>query len=400
MIRSTKTSLEFSNTEKLIQLHSFIKEYRTVVSKFVDILWTEEKISPLIPKETTSQITTWLSARAVQCAAKQASGIVRGTRTKQNRRLWQINKFIKDGCAKKARKLQRIYDNIKQSKPNIDNVECELDSRFVEINLNNPTSFDGWITLTCLGNNLKLKLPFKKHKHFNKMLENGKIKTGVRLSKKNITFMFNIEDTKLKDEGTTLGIDIGQTTTLSCSDNQSLDSCPHSHTYATICAKLARKKKGSKAFGRSETHRSNYLHYIVNKLNLDGVRIVNRENIKNLRKFSNTSRKLKHWNYAELFDVLDNKLAEQGVLVNKINPTYTSQRCSMCGWTQKANRKGKQFKCDKCFHEQDADLNASKNLALNLTSIKKLERLQHKSRIGFYWNVVGKEPIVPSVQKS
>ena len=33
-------------------------------------------------------------------------------------------------------------------------------------------------------------------------------------------------------------------------------------------------------------------------------------------------------------------------------------------------------------------------------SIKKLERLQHKSRIGFYWNVVGKEPIVPSVQKS
>ena len=176
MIRSTKTSLEFSNTEKLNQLHSFIKEYRTVVSKFVDILWTEEKISPLIPKETTSQITTWLSARAVQCAAKQASGIVRGTRTKQNRRLWQINKFIKDGCAKKARKLQRIYDNIKQSKPNIDNVECELDSRFVEINLNNPTSFDGWITLTCLGNNLKLKLPFKKHKHFNKLLENSENK--------------------------------------------------------------------------------------------------------------------------------------------------------------------------------------------------------------------------------
>ena len=400
MIRSTKTSLEFSNTEKLNQLHSFLEEYRTVVSKFVDILWTEEKISPLIPNEITSQITTWLSARAIQCAAKQASGIVRGTRTKQNRRLWQINKFIKDGCAKKARKLQRIYDNIKQSKPNIDNVECELDARFVEINLNNQTSFDGWITLTCLGNKLKLELPFKKHKHFNKILENGKIKTGVRLSKKNITFMFDIEDINLRNEGTTLGIDIGQTTTLSCSDNQSLDSCPHGHNYATICAKLARKKKGSKAFGRSETHRSNYLHYIVNKLNLDGVRIVNRENIKNLRKFSNTSRKLKHWNYAELFDVLDNKLVEQGVLVNKVNPTYTSQRCSMCGWTRKANRKGKQFKCDKCFHEQDADLNASKNLALNLISIKKLERLQHKNRIGFYWNVVGKEPIVSCVQKS
>ena len=400
MIRSTKTSLNFSNTEKLNQLHSFIKEYKTVVSNFVDILWTEEKISPLIPKEITSQVTTWLSARAIQCAAKQASGIVRGTRTKQNRRLWQINKFVASGYFKKSRKLQRIYDNIKQSKPNINNVECELDSRFVEINLDNPTSFDGWITLTCLGNKLKLELPFKKHKHFNKMLETGKIKTGVRLSKKNVTFMFDMEDKNPRTEGTTLGIDIGQTTTLSCSDNQLLDTCPHGHTYATICAKLARKKKGSKAFGKCEAHRSNYLRYIVNKLNLDGVRVVNRENIKNLRKFSNTSRKLKHWNYAELFEVLDNKLAEQGVIVNKLNPTYTSQRCSKCGWTRKANRKGKQFKCDKCSHEQDSDLNASKNLALNLTSIKKSERLQHKNRIGFYWNVVGKEPIVPSVQKS
>ena len=168
----------------------------------------------------------------------------------------------------------------------------------------------------------------------------------------------------------------------------------------SICNKLARKKKNSKNFNKTVAHRSNYLRYIVNTLNLDGVKIVNRENIRHLRKFTNTSRRMKHWNYSELFDVLDQKLEMQGVLVYKLNPTYTSQRCSQCGWTRKLNRKRKQFKCDKCANACDADLNASINLSLNLVSITKQERLQQKNRNGFYWNVVSKEPIVPSVQKT
>jgi hypothetical protein len=75
MIRSTKTSNKFSNREKLEQLHSFIHEYRHVVSKFVDLLWEQEKIPTLLPKEITSQVESWLSARMLQCAGKQASGI-------------------------------------------------------------------------------------------------------------------------------------------------------------------------------------------------------------------------------------------------------------------------------------------------------------------------------------
>ena len=400
MIRSTKTSLKFANTGKRELLQEFRKEYRLVLFKFVELFWDMEVIPSLPPKEITSQIGTWLSARAVQCAAKQASGIVRGTKQKQKQRLFIINKLNKEGKFKQSRRLQQIYDETKQSKPNIGNVECELDSRFVEINLDNPTTFDGWITLTCLGNKLKLEIPFQKHKHFNKMLAMGKIKTGIRMSNKNMTFMFDIEETKPREEGSILGIDIGVKTTLSCSDGQQLDACPHGHTYQSICGELARKVKDSKNFKRKVTHRSNYLRYIVNKLDLKNVRVVNRENIRHLRKGVNTSRKLKHFNYAELFDVLDNKLEERGVLVQKLNPTYTSQRCSQCGWTRRANRKGKKFKCGSCLHEYDADLNASQNLALNLPSITKEERLQHKSRRGFYWNVVGREPIVSSVQKT
>ena len=400
MIKSTRTTINFANIGKKAEVKLFTSEYRKIVVAFVDILWNLEKVPTLLPKEITSQVQTWLSARAIQCAGKQASGIVRGTKKKQRKRLFQIEKFKKEGCYKKARKLQEIYSKVKTSKPRVDEIECELDCRFVTINLDNKTTFDGWIILSCLGNKLKLELPFKKHEHFNKMLNLGTIKTGIRLSNKSITFAFDISDSSPRTEGKILGIDIGQKTTLSCSDGQTLNEDKHGYTYQLICDKLSRKKKGSKNFEKTVVHRKNYLRYIVNQLNLDGVKVVNRENIKNLRKFKNTSRKLKHWNYAELFDVLDNKLEEQGVLVNKLNPTYTSQRCSNCGWTRKANRKGKLFKCDKCSHECDADLNASRNLALCLVKISTQERQQHKNRKGFYWDVVGKEPIVPSVQKN
>ena len=79
MIKSTKTTLKFSNTNKKNDLKLFINEYRKVVEIFVYKLWNLEKIPNLLPKELTNNIETWLSQRAIQCAGKQASGIVRGT---------------------------------------------------------------------------------------------------------------------------------------------------------------------------------------------------------------------------------------------------------------------------------------------------------------------------------
>ena len=67
-------------------------------------------------------------------------------------------------------------NKLKSSKPNINEVEPVLDSRFVNIDLNNETTFDGWITLSSLGNKLKIQIPFNKHKHFNKLNQIGKIK--------------------------------------------------------------------------------------------------------------------------------------------------------------------------------------------------------------------------------
>ena len=202
------------------------------------------------------------------------------------------------------------------------------------------------------------------------------------------------------DEYRKVVADIGQKTILSCSDGQVIDTDCHGNNYTSICQKLARKKKNSRAFNKAVTHRTNYINWSVNQLNLEGVKTCNRENIKHLRKFKNSSRLMKHWNYAELFDKLDTRLIEAGVQLNKLNPTYTSQRCSVCGWIRKGNRTKKWFKCEKCGHSQDADLNASTNLSLELEPISSKQRLRNLNRTGFYWIVVGQEHIVPVALKA
>jgi len=47
----------------------------------------------------------------------------------------------------------------------------------------------------------------------------------------------------------------------------------------------------------------------------------------------------------------------------------------------------------------DSDLNASINIATPLKPIWFKQRQQHDIKKGFFWNVVGKEFIVPSVNK-
>ncbi|MGW1195741.1 zinc ribbon domain-containing protein [Streptomyces sp. NPDC002536] len=71
----------------------------------------------------------------------------------------------------------------------------------------------------------------------------------------------------------------------------------------------------------------------------------------------------KGWHCLEL--ALTNAARHTGTLVVKVNPTYTSQRCSACSLVSEGNRESQAvFRCkaEGCGHAENADVNAAKNI--------------------------------------
>ena len=78
---------------------------------------------------------------------------------------------------------------------------------------------------------------------------------------------------------------------------------------------------------------------------------------------------LKRWPYYDLQQKIEKKAKEKGIQVIYVDPQYTSQRCSKCGYIHKENRpvgeKGQAyFKCKKCGFKTNADYNAARNLSV------------------------------------
>ena len=385
MIRSSKLSIKFSNKIKKDNIKLFIDEYKIVTQFFINCLWNLNDIPKLIPKIITNQVDTWLSQRAIQCAAKQASGIVRGSKQKNKQRVHIYNKLLAEGKFRKAKKLKKIIDKNQENKPSIKYIQPELDSRFVKFDFDNKTSFDGWITLTSLGNKLKIQIPIKKTKHFNSL--NGNLKCGIRLSEKYVTLIFeNKVDNRI--DGDILGLDIGIKTIASLSDGQVTKEDQHGWTLTKIIDRLNRKEKGSKGYKKVQRQRSQFINWSINQLNFSKTKKLKLENIKDIRRNKKMNKFLNRWTYTEIKTKLELVCEKFGVQIEYINPTYTSQRCSSCGWVRNSNRKGKLFKCDKCGFSLDSDLNASRNIAIDLPCISKKERLLQKNKIGFYLNEV------------
>jgi IS605 OrfB family transposase len=400
MIRSARLSTKFMNHGRAQALHVFLAEYRRVCRAFIDILWDMDSVPALLPKELTTQVSSWLSARMMQAAGKQASGIVRGTQQKQRQRLFMIRKL--QGLGENPARLQRAYDKAKISKPNPSEIEPELDSRFIAIDQENQTSFDLWLCIGSIGDKMKIQIPLRKTKALNRWASLGAMRPGARITNGSVTLMFDIESPEPRKSGKTLGLDVGEKNTFTVSDGQTSRSLDN-WDLSTINQKLSRKKKGSRGFEKAQEHRKNYINWTLNQLNLSGAKELRIEDIKNMRKYKRTSRRLSHWTYTQIFGKLERLCEESGVQITRISPTYTSQRCSECGWTRKKNRKGKTFCCSRCGFRTDADLNASRNLSFELPRISSAIRRKRLNRDGFFWKPDGLfsdggEPIVPLVQ--
>jgi len=102
---------------------------------------------------------------------------------------------------------------------------------------------------------------------------------------------------------------------------------------------------------------------------------INIENLKRLRagrKLGNSKGRkvnglISRIPYGKFFHALGCIALRNGVKVNRVNPRHTSQRCSRCGHTEKANRITQAlFVCKHCSFTCNADRNASHNIATSV----------------------------------
>jgi len=371
MIRRSKLNISFSTSKKKKQLDNIIKEYIRVVNLYIQEYSTHEKI----PKFVDLKVETWLSVRMQQCAGKQALENIRS--------LWKDNSNIRYKRYKKVyayfkkhnRQLKFLDKRWKELnlrnrwliKPEMKKEVLNLDSRFIDIKIDNKNSFDIWFKMTSIGNKIKLMLPSRKHKHFIKFSD-WKMLKSTRLYKKDEKYYIDVlfEKEEVKNTGKeALGIDLGLNKLLSLSSGEQYGELK------PLINKLYRRKQKSRRWNETLTEIKNYISQQINKLDLTNINTIVLENLKNISKstkgrLNKTTRKLlSKWNRELVYDRLNNLCEVSGTKIAWINPKYTSQTCPSCNHVERGNRNGEYFKCKQCGYEANADVTAANNI-LNL----------------------------------
>jgi len=92
---------------------------------------------------------------------------------------------------------------------------------------------------------------------------------------------------------------------------------------------------------------------------LEDLRTAGMKKKSNGRRFNH---KLGSWSPFQLDQFMDYKAEDSGKTLIYVNPKYTSQECSNCGYIDRNNRHGSVFHCLNCSFDLHADLNASRNI--------------------------------------
>ncbi|KIM05286.1 MAG: hypothetical protein KU29_09900 [Sulfurovum sp. FS06-10] len=194
------------------------------------------------------------------------------------------------------------------------------------------------------------------------------------------------------NNGKSIGIDVGVKVFAYTSENEAIKYINLKHEIANVIKAqkvLSRRKKGSanrtkakaklaKKHLKLKNKKNDFLHKITKKLSENQTIAVENLKIKNMSKKAKGSidnptmrssakrglnRSILQQSWGKFFELLDYKLRRNGGQLIKVDPRFTSQKCSSCGHISNENRlKQAQFICKNCGNRLNADYNASVNI--------------------------------------
>ena len=212
-------------------------------------------------------------------------------------------------------------------------------------------------------------------------VENGKVKSfQLCYDKKTKSyfghFVFDLGREILKKSGNVVGIDRGLVNVVSTSEGELYNSkkikC-NQRKFLFLRKRLSvkgtrsSKRLEKKISGKEKRFNREQNHILSKKLSEQkNVKIYVLENLHGIRKQKSKGRKfnkmLSSWTFSQLEMFVTYKCLAKGILVIKVDPKYTSQRCSNCGAIHKENRCRGKFKCIECGFKYHSDINAAKNI--------------------------------------
>ena len=229
-----------------------------------------------------------------------------------------------------------------------------------------------------------------------KMIMTGYQKKTAYESKKqaNLVFVDNqfyllvVIDTEEKEPIVTddvIGIDFGIVKIATLNDGTSFDGAIIESVrkkYAKLRANLQKKgtksaKRKLKKISKKESRFRRDINHQISKQVVAKAKGTNSniaiENLKGIRSGTTVrkSQRARHhsWSFFQLREFIEYKAKLQGIKVFVIDPKYTSRQCRKCGNISRSNRKGQSvFKCTACGYTENADINASHNIASRAVS--------------------------------
>lgn len=333
VLRSTKCTFKFATEHKKQVWQSILQEYGHIVNFFINQFWDDTPGKYECNKKIYSLSNSWMSNRVKSMACREAIDMVNAAKKRRD------NKPVHHGSSMQATQLITKL-----------------------ILTNNAQSFDAWLHVWCVGNKIALDLPIKFHKHFNYLNSQGTLLKGFLITKDYVQFIFEIETGTKKTEGQVLGLDTGVNQLATLSNGQQLGNLKPLITRINGC------QHGSKRQKRLRRALKHKMDEIAKQITTSDIQLLVLENLKGLR-YKTKQRLVKNvrcvigtWTYGYWLDRLKQDCEWNRVSFRSVSPRNTSITCSSCGYTDKRNRDNETFRCLKCSHEDNADINASKNI--------------------------------------
>ena len=203
-----------------------------------------------------------------------------------------------------------------------------------------------------------------------------------------------LEQNPIHPSKTAIGIDLGVSKLVTGSNGQCFKPKSSFKANQGKLAKLQRQlsrkvlfsqnwKKQNRKIQKLHHHIANIRHDYLHKISTDisknhamivceDLKVVNMSRSasgtlenkgRNVKAKSGLNKSILDQGWGMMIDMMDYKQQWHGGLLIKVDPRYTSQTCFKCKHVAKENRRTQaEFECVECGHQENADINAAKNI--------------------------------------